>query len=161
MSSPRIGPVFGRGNENRDGVDEGAAGFDNLLHIPLGGHFGANRQVADDHIRFRVFQDFDDVRRGAGGLGDDLCQVLAESIVGHPADDRGVQMRHFAEFVGVVRLSEDGFGEVFANLGDVDIDSNCEFNIPDVVTAQVDVHQAGDGGLIWGVFVIFNALNER
>ena len=34
-----------------------------------------------------------------------------------------VQVRHIREFVGVVRLGEDGLGEILANLGDVDVDA--------------------------------------
>ena len=45
-------PVFGGGDEDRDAVDEGAARFDDLFHVPFGCHFGADRQEVDDHVGF-------------------------------------------------------------------------------------------------------------
>src|SRR3712207_8195382 len=59
--------------------DEGAAGFQDLLDVPLGGHLGADREVGDDHVGLGVLEDPGDVGGGAGGLGDDLGEVLADT----------------------------------------------------------------------------------
>ena len=44
-------PVGLGGDEDRDAVDKTAAGFQYLFHVPLGGFFRTDRQVADHHIR--------------------------------------------------------------------------------------------------------------
>ena len=38
-----LAPVFLFGDENRNAVDHGAPGFQDLLHVPFGGHFAAHR----------------------------------------------------------------------------------------------------------------------
>jgi hypothetical protein len=65
-------PVLLASDENRNTVDEGAACLQDLLDIPLGGHFRADREVADNDIGLRVLEDLDDVDRWPGRLGDDL-----------------------------------------------------------------------------------------
>ena len=59
MSSPMIGrlrflealaPVLLAADEDRDAVDEAAAGLKNLLDVPLGGRLAADRQVVDHDI---------------------------------------------------------------------------------------------------------------
>ena len=62
--------------------------------------------------------------------------------------------------IGIVRLGEDGLREVLADLGDVDVDAQREFDIADVVTAQVDVHQSRDGGVIGRLLVELNTLHQ-
>ena len=49
-SSKRFCQYGSRGDEDRDAVDEGAAGLEDLLDVPLGGHLRADRQVVDDHV---------------------------------------------------------------------------------------------------------------
>ena len=50
-------PVLLAGDEDRDAIDEAAAGLEHLLDIPLGRHLGANRQIGDDDVGLGVLQD--------------------------------------------------------------------------------------------------------
>ena len=155
------GPVFRTGDENRDGVDHTTAGIQDLLDIPLGGHLGTDRQVIDDDVGFGVLEDLDDVSSGTGGFGEDLAEVLAQAVVGHAARDGHIQFGDIAELVGVVGEGINGFGQVLAHLGIDDIEGGGELNITDVITAQVDVHQAGDAVAVLGILIKMNPLDER
>ncbi len=64
------------------------AGFQNLFDIPFGGHFGANRQVADDNIGFGVFEDFDNVSGWAGGFGREFRKGICPDRRGSCRDRR-------------------------------------------------------------------------
>ena len=169
MSSPTIGrpalaeallPVGLAADEDRHAVHERAAGAQDLLDVPLGGVLGADRQVADDDVGVGVAEDPGDVGRGAVGLGDDLGEVLAEAVVGHAAVDLDAQVRHVGELDRVVRLGEDGLGEVLADLGGVDVERRGEVDVADVVAAEVHVHQAGDELVRVGVLVELDALHQ-
>ena len=80
--------------------------------------------------------------------------------MGHAAHHGHVQVGHVREFDGVIRFGEDGLREVFANLGDVDINGDSELDVADVISAQAGVHDAGDGLVVLGVLVIFHSLHE-
>ena len=161
MSSPMIGsaalleallPVVSTGDEDRDAVDEAAAGLEDLLDVPLGRHLGADRQVGDDDVGLGLAEDLDDVGGGAGRLGDDLGEVLAETVVGHAAVDRYAEVGHVGELDRVVRSGEDRLAEVLADLVGVDVEGGGELDVADVVAAEIDVHQAGDE-LVVGAFL--------
>ena len=81
-------PVRLTPDEHRDGVDEPDAGAERLLDVPLGRLLGADRQVRDHDVDLALLEDGHDVGRRAGGLLDDLAEVLAEAVVGHAALDR-------------------------------------------------------------------------
>ncbi len=85
-----FGPIFGRGDEDRDGVDEGATGFDDLFHVPFGGHLRADRQETDNHVGLGFFEQFNDIGGGTGRFDDDLREIFAEAVVGHAAYHRHV-----------------------------------------------------------------------
>ena len=78
-------PVGLAADEHRDGVDEADARLEGLLDVPLGGLLAPDREVGDHDVDLALPEDPDDVRRGAGGLLDDLGQVLAQAVVGHAA----------------------------------------------------------------------------
>ena len=61
-------------------------------------------------------QDLGDVGGRAGGLGDDLRQVLAQAVVRHAALDLDAEVRHVGELDRVVRAAEDRFAQVLADL---------------------------------------------
>ena len=81
-------PVLLPCDEDRDAVHEAAAGLEDLLHVPLGGHLAAHGQIVHHHVGLGVFEDAHDVGGGAGRLLDDLGQVLAQAVMGHAAIDR-------------------------------------------------------------------------
>jgi len=160
LGAEALAPIFGAGNEHGDGVDEAAARLKHLLHVPLGGHFGANWQVADDDIGLGLFEDFDDVGGGAGGFLDDLGQVLAQPVMGHAAHYGHVQVRDVRELHRVVGVGKNGLGEVFADLGVYDVDCGRKLDVANVIAAQVDVHQAGNPVSVGGIAVELDALHQ-
>ncbi len=91
MGSPRLlealAPVVLAADEDRDAVDEAAARLQDLLDVPLGRRLAADRQVVDDDVGAGVFEQLDDVGGRAGGLGDDLREVLAQAVMRHAARD--------------------------------------------------------------------------
>ena len=153
-------PVLLPGDEDRDAVDQGAAGFQDLLHVPLGGHLAAHGQVVDHHVGLGVFEDADDVVGRAGGLLDDLRQVLAQAVVGHAPVDLDAHLGHVAELDGAVAAAPDGLGQVLAHLGLVDVEGTGELDVGDVVPAEVHVHEAGDELVRLGVAVELHPLDE-
>ena len=153
-------PVGLTADEHRDRVDEPDARLERLLDVPLRGLLAPDREVGDDHVDLALAQDADDVGRGAGGLLDDLGQVLAQAVVGHPAVDLDAEVRHVHELVGVVLAREDRLGQVLADLLLVDVERRHELHVADVVVAQLDVHQPRDEVAGLGVLVVVAALDE-
>src|SRR3712207_8078484 len=51
--------------------------------------------------------------------------------------------------------------EVLADLVGVDVERRGELDVADVVAAEVDVHEPGDGLVGIGVLVVVHALDER
>ena len=101
-----------------------AAGLEDLLHVPLGRHLAAHGQVADHHVGLGLLEDADDVVRRAGGLLDDLGQVLAQPVVGHAPVDLDAHLGDVAELDRAVLAAVDGLGEVLADLGLVDVEGS-------------------------------------
>ena len=82
--------------------------------------------------------------------------------MGHPAMDRHAEVRDVvAELERVVLAGEDRLGEVLADLVGVDVEGGRELDVADVVAAEVDVHEPGDGLGGIGVLVVVDALHER
>ena len=79
----------------------------------------------------------------------------------HAAVDLDAHLGHLTEFQGVVGQRVDRLGDVLAHLVLIDIDGGHDIDVPDMVTAQVDVHQAGDELVFLGVLIIVQALDQR
>ena len=154
-------PVRLTRDEHRNAVDEGAAGLERLLDVPLRGLLASHREVAHDDVYLAIAKDPDDVVGGARRLLHDLREVFADPVVGHPARDLHACARHIGESVGVVRRLIDRVGEVLAHLVPVHVDSSDEVDVTDVITAEVDVHDPGDTVARLGVAVVVHALHER
>jgi hypothetical protein len=153
-------PLGGRGDERRDAVHHPAPGLQHLLGVPAGRLLGADRQVGDDHVRPRVAQHLRHVGRVARGFGDDLLEVLAEAVERRPALDADAEAGDVGELVRVVRRGEDRLAEIFADLVGADVERGRELDVADVVPAEIDVHQPGDGFGFGGVAVELDALDE-
>jgi hypothetical protein len=155
-------PVVLAGDEHRDAVHEAAAGLEDLLHVPLRRLLGADGQVGDDDVGLGVLEDLGDVDGRALGLRDLLLEVLAEAVVRHAALDGHAEMRDVVrELDRVVLARPDRLGEVLADLVGVDVERGRELDVADVIAAEVDVHQAGDGVRRVCVAVVVDALHER
>src|SRR5205814_10058498 len=61
----------------------------------------------------------------------------------------------------VVRMRADGVGEILADLALDDVEGGGELHVPDVVAAEVDVHEAGDELVVRRVLVVLDALEQR
>ena len=155
-----LGPVRLAGDEDGDVVDEGDAGGESLLDVPLRGLLGAHRQVGDENVGLRILQQLDDVSSLARCLLDDLREVLAEAVMRHAALDDDALLRHARKLDRVVLPREDRVGEVLADLLLVDVNRGDKLDVLDVVATKVDVHQAGDDLVGRGVLVVLNALDE-
>ena len=154
-------PVGLAREEDRHAVDKGTAGLEHLLGIPLDRFLTADRQVIDHDVGPGGLEDADDVGGRAGGLGNDLGEVLTQPIMGHAALDLDSQMGYVRELDRVVVSGEDRVREVLTNLIFVDVEGGGELDITDVVPAQVDVHQSGDRCPRLRVAVILDALDQR
>ncbi len=153
-------PVGLPADEHRDGVDERDAGLERLLDVPLGRLLAADRQVGDHHVDLALLEDAHDVCRRPGGLLDDLAEVLAQAIVGHPALDLDPHVGNLLEDERVVRLLVDRLGQVLADLVLVDVEGRHVLDVADVVAAEVDVHQARDEVVLLRVLVVVAALDQ-
>ncbi len=154
-------PVALARDEDRHAVHHRAARVEDLLRVPLGRLFGADRQVADHHVGLRLLQDADYVRGFAGRLLHDFGEVLADAVVGHAALDFHAGARHVRELHGVVGLCEYGLGEVEPHLVLVDVERGDELDVTDVIAAEVNVHQPRHGLFGRCVAVVVHALDER
>ena len=80
--------------------------------------------------------------------------------MGHAAVDGHVQVWHVGELDGVVLAGPDRLGEVLADLVLVDVERGAELDVAHVVAAEVNVHQAGHGGVGIGVLVVLDSLDQ-
>ena len=97
MSSPMIGrpafskrslQYFSRAMKTGMQLTKAQPACERLLDVPLGRLLGADGQVVDEDVGLRLLEDADDVGGRAGGLRDDLAEVLAEAVVRHAAVHR-------------------------------------------------------------------------
>jgi hypothetical protein len=146
MSSPMIGRPFSSKH---------------LLDVPLRRLFGADREVADEHVRPGLLEDADDVRGLAGRLLHHVRQVLANSVVRHAAAHLDTQRRDIAELHCVVRAGKDRLRKVEPYFRLVDVERRDELDVADVVAAEVDVHETRYRLLRRRIAVVVHALHER
>ena len=154
-------PVVLARDEDRHAVHHRAARGQDLLGVPLGRVLGADREVVDDDVDLAVLEDADDVVGRPVGLLDDLREVLADPVVRHAARDGDAGLRHVGELDRVVRVRPDRVGEVDADLALDDVERRDDFDVADVVAAEVDVHQAGHELVALRLVVVRQALQER
>ena len=135
-----------------------------MTHDGLGKYLKEKIQKAPgetDDIGAGLLEDPDDVIGLAGRLLDDLADVLAEPVVGHAARDADSALGDVGELDRVVGVRPDRVGEVLADLRRRDVERGSELDVPDVVAAEVDVHEARDELVGLGVAVVLDALQQR
>jgi hypothetical protein len=154
-------PIRLAGDEDRHAVHHRAAGLEDLLDVPPGCRLRADGEVVDDDVGAGLLEDPDDVVRLPGRLLDDLREVLADAVVRHPARDLDAGLRDVRKLDRVVRLRPDRVREVEADFALDDVERGGELDVGDVVAAEVDVHEAGDGALGRCVLVVLDSLEER
>ena len=80
--------------------------------------------------------------------------------MGHAALDFDAQMGYFRELDRVVREGRDGLAQIQADFGIDHIEGGRELDVMDVISAQIDVHQAGYGFGFFCVFIELDALHQ-
>ncbi len=156
-----LGPVLVGGDEHGDAVDEGAAGFQRLGGVELGGGLRAHRQIGNQHVGLGLAQPLGHVDGRGFRLFDPVLEVLAQAIQRRAALHLHAGPVGLGEDDGVVGLQQYGFGDVAADLSGVDVEGRGDLDVRDVVAAQVDVHQAGRRFVLGGFGVVAEALNQR
>src|SRR6266550_5224796 len=81
--------------------------------------------------------------------------------MGHPALDLDALMWNVREFHRVVMPGEDRVRQILADLVLIDVEGGGEFDVADVVAAEIDVHQARDRRAGLRIPVILDALHQR
>ena len=154
-------PVRLARDEDGHAVHHRDAGLEDLLRVPLGRGLGADREVVDDDVGSGLLEDLHHVVGLSRRLLDDLRHVLADAVVCHAARDLHAGLRDLRELDRVVRVRPDRVGEVDSDLALDDVERGRELDVGDVVPAEVDVHEAGDGVLGLRVLVVLDSLQER
>ncbi len=80
--------------------------------------------------------------------------------MGHAPHHGHIQLGHVAKLIGIVRFGEDCFRKVLPHFGHIDINSQCELDIANMVTAEINMHQSRHGGVIGRILVKLHTLNQ-
>ena len=139
-----LGPHGVRSDEHGERVDEGNLGVDGALGVVLVGLFRTHREVGNEDVGLGVLEDLDDVDAVAIGFFDGFAVVLAETVERVSALDDDARRRNVGDLDGVVLARLRCFGEVEADLLGIDVESGDEFDVLDVVFAELNVHESGD-----------------
>ena len=153
-------PVALARDEHGDAVDEAAARVEDLLHVPLGRHLAPDGEEIHHHVGARLAEDARDVGGGTGGLRDHLREVLAQAVMRHAPMDGDAEVRDLGEAHRVVRLAQDGFGQVEADLAGIDVEGGGELDVAHVIAVDPRPHEAGDEPVIGRVAVVLDALDQ-
>ena len=145
------------GGAHRPRTSGTQAGLGIVLLCLLGSH----GEVAHEHVGFGVTKGLSDINRGCGGLFTYLAVVRAEAIQRRAALDVDAQIGDVREADRIVRRSEDGLGDVLADLVGVDVERRDDFDIADVVATEFDMHQARHQVFGVGIAVKLQALDQR
>ena len=153
-------PIALRSDENRNAINKGATGIEDLFDIPFRRHFRTDRQIGDHHIGASFFKNADDVVGRSRRFFNDAFYIFAEAIVRHAAMHFHSQLRNFCKTDRVVRLGEDRFAQVAADLVYANVESGGKFDIAHVIAAEVHMHKAGDEIVFAGVTIKLDSLHE-
>ena len=156
-----LGPHRVGRDEHRQRVHERDARVECCLGVEAVGGLAAHRQVGHEDVGAGVTQHLRDVDRLLVRLGDRLPVEPAQPVEGVAALHRDVQRRDVGDLDRVVLAREDRLGQVPTHLLGVDVEGGDERDVPDVVAAEVDVHQPGYTARRIGVAVVVDALHER
>ena len=154
-------PIPFTSNKDRDTVDEPHSGLKNLLDIPFGSIFRADRQIVHHDISTGVFENSHDIVSLSLCFGDDTREILPESIMRHTAIHLRIEFGNVCEAIRIVWGCIDGLTDIFTYFILVNIKGDRELDIVDVVPTKVDVHQARHEILWLRLTVVVDALYKR
>ena len=80
--------------------------------------------------------------------------------MGHAPMHRNAKVGHVTELDRVVRRGKNSFREVRTYLRAINIKRRDEFNIPNMITAQIDMHKARHEIIVGRLTVILNPLHK-
>ena len=153
MSSPMIGtpasgnllgPLGVRGDEDRDGVDEGDARVEAAPGRRSAGPARSRPGGTTTSTSARASRSAcDHVDRLGRRLLDHLAVVLAEPVEGRAALDGHAQLADLGEPDRVVLAGVDGLAEVGADLGGVDVEGGHELDVARRGSRRAHVHETG------------------
>ena len=122
---------------------------------------GADREIAHHDVDAVAAQLHSDVHGIGVGFRDDLAVVLAEAVERGSPQDLHVQRGNVGEPERVVRLCEDGLGQVPAHLLAVHVERRGELDVADVILPQADVHESRNLLAVRRVAIELDPLDER
>ncbi len=155
-------PPLGVGSdEHGNAVDEGAAGGEGLLGIPPRRLLRPHRQVADHHVGIGPAQNGGHIGGRLLGFLDHVLEIAADAVHGGAAADGDIGGRHGREDMRIVGPRQHRLGEIPADLAHRDVEGGGEFDVADMVAAEIDMHEAGNPQGRVGVAVERHALHER
>src|SRR5581483_7822718 len=135
-------PVLLARNKDGDTVHKANAGAQNLLNVPLRRRLGADGQVIDHHVSAGIIEDLHDVVGPSRRFMDNLGEILAQPVMGHAAIDLCPQLRHLGETIGIVRGCKNGLADILSHLTGIYIESCGKLYVPNMIAAQIHMHQA-------------------
>ena len=78
--------------------------------------------------------------------------------MGHTPYDRNIQFRYIVKLIGIIWLCVYRLSQIFAHLILIDIKGGHEVDITDMITSQVNMHQARYELIRIRFFIVINTL---
>ena len=95
------------------------------------------------------------------GLFDQMRHELSDTVVGHAAVHCHAGGRHVGKLQRVVGLGENSFGEVFAYLVLVDVESGDHFDVFNAIITDLGVHHSRNVDILRQFHVMIYSLYQR
>jgi hypothetical protein len=86
--------------------------------------------------------------------------VFTESIMGHTAHHRSIEVRDVRKFVGIIGFGENSFTEVQADFRGVYVNAQGKLHVPDVITANAGMPNSGNNGIFRRVLIELSSFYE-
>ena len=122
---------------------------------------GTDGQVGDKNIGCRAAERFGDIVDRVVRLIDDIRRYLPSPSRVGPRDTVTPVGATSAKRWVLLGVRKDRLGHVAADLAPRDVKCAGYLDVADMIAAELDVHQAGDGLVALGVAIVADTLDER